>query len=121
MQLSSRDRPGVREELHAGDASLQPCQRRGALLALLVERFDDDPHPLVLAEVQFTGWLEDAVPVMASVICVMVNQSFLDQNSAERVDPAPTPANAERTGRESAGPQRAVPVFVPVSAVLSVI
>ncbi len=74
------------------------CQRGGAVLPLLVGRFDDDPHSLVLPEIQLTGWLENAVRIDGLGDLRHGQPIVPDQNGAERVDPAGTPGSAERTG-----------------------
>jgi hypothetical protein len=62
-QLSSRRRTPVQEELHAGYPGLQPGERSGTLGSLFVERLDDNPDALVLAEIEIARGLEGSVRI----------------------------------------------------------
>jgi hypothetical protein len=97
MQLSSRGQPPVRGELHAGNAGPQPGERSGTLRSLVIDGLNDNPDALVLAEIEIRRRLEDATRKDGFGESRHLNTCFKNT------------------------PTRAVPVFVPVCGVLSVI
>jgi hypothetical protein len=97
MQLSSRGQPPVRGELHTGDAGLQPGERSGTLWSLVVDGLDDNSDALVLAEIEIGRRLED--PMRKDGFGESRHLNTCSKNT----------------------PTGAVPVFVPVCGVPSVI
>src|SRR5487761_1698914 len=63
MQLISRGKLPVREELHAGDSRLQTSHRCGSILVRLLDGFDDHTDALLLAQLQVGCGLENSVRV----------------------------------------------------------
>ena len=58
MQLLTEGQRPLREELHLRDSGLESGERRSAVHGLVVDRFDDQTHALILAEAKILGRLQ---------------------------------------------------------------
>jgi len=63
MQLISRRQPDIQRKVHAGNNSFHPGKRSGTLGSRVVNRLNDDPDALALAQIEITRRLEHSVGV----------------------------------------------------------
>jgi hypothetical protein len=63
MQLVSRGKAALREELHAVDSGFQSGDGCGAIIGAVLDRFHDDPDALLLAQFEIPRGLEDTVRI----------------------------------------------------------